>query len=77
MTTLLEEAGACCPGYERSGWFDSTCKRCGGSKAGRWHDDSGERGGSAGSVNEADECVGEGKAREGEKEGEDPQSGKK
>ena len=30
-----------------------------------------------GSVNEADECIGEGKAREGEKEGEDPQSGKK
>jgi len=40
ITDLLEEAGACCPGYERSGWFDSTCKRCGGSKVGRWHDDT-------------------------------------
>jgi hypothetical protein len=76
VATLLREAGVRCPGYERSGWFDSTCKRCGGSKAGRWHDDNGGRGGSAGSVNETNERVQEGKAREGEKD-EDPQSGKK
>ena len=38
IATLLREAGARCPGYERSGWFDSTCQRCGGSKAGRWHE---------------------------------------
>ena len=40
MATLLREAGARCPGYERSGWFNSTCKRCWGSKAGRWHDEA-------------------------------------
>ena len=40
IATLLREAGARCPGYERSGWFNSTCKRCWGSKAGRWHDEA-------------------------------------
>jgi hypothetical protein len=70
IATLLREAGARCPGYERSGWFISTCKWCGGIEAGRWHDDNGEREGSVGSVNEVNERVQEGKAREGEKEGE-------
>ena len=37
---LLREVGARCPGYERSGWFDSTCLMCGGCKAGRWHEQS-------------------------------------
>ena len=40
IATLLREAGARCPGYERSGWFVSTCKRCGGSKVGRWHEEA-------------------------------------
>ena len=39
IATLLREAGARCRGYARSGWFNSTCKRCGGSKVGRWHDE--------------------------------------
>ena len=37
---LLREVGARCPGYERSGWFDSTCLMCGGCKAGRLHEQS-------------------------------------
>ena len=40
IATFLREVGARCPGYERSGWFNSTCKWCGGSKAGRWHDEA-------------------------------------
>ena len=38
MLKFLLDAGARCPGYKKSGWFNSTCKRCGGEKAGRWHD---------------------------------------
>ena len=34
IATLLREAGARCPGYKRSGVFNSKCKRCWGSKKG-------------------------------------------